>query len=254
LKTNSLSWLAKPLAWCIARIRINRVTHETVDGRSFFRKERTALSWIFIVLGNFVFRFRSVPVCVLHQRQWQQWEQAICKAMDADIPAKTGRGLMLPEIAGKPVCDFAGSKVEPMSGGEIVQRLKLAIGELHRLHQIKIVVDGRSVLFSHGDASVNNVVITDAGKSATWLDFDLRHDLRQPAAARHADDLRAFMETASVCLAAGGHSDEDVRRYSQAVREVYPDPEIWRLWSVARGNFWNSMDVFSCAQRFRAKL
>lgn len=234
-------------------MRINRVTQETIDGRTFFRKEREAFSWILIVLGNCVFRFRRVPVHVLHQRQWLQWEQAIHAALDVDVPSQTSRGLLLPKISGRPLCDV-GSDGDLLSFDDVIHRLKLALEALYRLHQIEVVVDGKPVLVSHGDASVTNAIIAEDKKSATWLDFDLRHDLRQPASVRHADDLRAFTMTAAGCLAVEDFSDELVQRYVRSTKQAYPNEETWSLMVESGDSFWNAFDVFSSAQRSRGKL
>ena len=253
MKKQFSSAVIKRLAWCIARVRINRVTHETIEGRGFILKERNLFSWILIALGNCVFRFRSAPVRVLHQRQWQQWEEAIHAALGAEVPSQVARGLLLPKISGKPLCDVVGADGKMMSIDDVIDRLRLALEALYRLHQIEIVVDGRSVLVSHGDASVTNVIISDDKNSATWLDFDLRHDLRKPAPIRHADDLRAFMISSTMCLAVEEATDEIVKRFAQVSEEAYPKQEIWQRWSEDSG-FGAAIDVFSMAQRFRGTI
>lgn len=253
MQNQLFSLLVKPLAWCIARVRINRVTHETIDGREFIRKERNRFSWILIALGNCVFRFRSAPVRVLHLSQWQQWEKAIHKALGAELPLQTPRGLLMPKISGKPLCDLTAAEGNLISFDEIIERLKLGLEALYRLHQIELIVDGQPVLLSHGDASITNVIISDDKTSATWLDFDLRHDLRKPASLRHADDLRAFIMTATMCLAVEEASDGHVDRFGQISKEAYPNEETWQLWSEDTG-FAAAVDAFSIAQRLRGRI
>ncbi len=252
------SFLMKPLAWCIARVRINRVTRETISGGEFIRKERLWFSWILIVLGNCVFRFRRAPVRVLHRRQWQQWEGAIHEAQGVDVPSQTPRGLLLFKISGKPLCDVVDAAGRELPFDEVVERLKLALEALYRLHQTEIVVDGKPVLLSHGDASVTNVIISDDGRSATWFDFDLRHDLRKPASLRHADDLRAFYTTAAMCLLSeeGVEHEELVEqtvRFGRIPMAAYPNEETWQRF-LDEGGIRASTDVFLNAQRIRALI
>lgn len=232
---------------------VNRVTHETIEGREFIRKERNPFSWILIVLGNFVFRFRRAPVRVLHRRQWQQWEKTVQKAMGLEVPSETARGLMSPKVSGQPLLDVVDAEGELLSFDDVNERLRLALEALYRLHQIEIDVNGKRVLFSHGDASITNAIIADDQKSAIWLDFDLRHDLRQPAYARQAEDLRAFMMTGIACLAVEEHSDERFERFMQTMKVAYPNKEVWQGHIDLSVNFWSSIDIFFLAQQFRAK-
>ena len=57
--------------------------------------------------------------------------------------------------------------------------------------------DGQKRPLSHGDATVENVIIDDARTNASWLDFDTMHESRMDAAWRHADDLRALTYSAA---------------------------------------------------------
>jgi hypothetical protein len=47
--------------------------------------------------------------------------------------------------------------------------------------------------WSHGDASITNVIYNEKTDRARLIDFELRHEKSLPATARHADDLLVFL-------------------------------------------------------------
>ena len=69
--------------------------------------------------------------------------------------------------------------------------LKAAGSEYRRAHHFKYQEFGRG--WSHGDASMTNVIYDEKADRARLIDFEIRHERRLPAAARHADDLLVFL-------------------------------------------------------------
>jgi hypothetical protein len=69
--------------------------------------------------------------------------------------------------------------------------LKAAAKELNRAHQFW--ADEFIGRWSHGDASMPNVIYDEKTRRARLIDFEIMHEKSLPATARHADDLLAFL-------------------------------------------------------------
>ena len=245
--------LLDPIAWCISRVRVNRVTFETVDGRDYVRKRRWVLGWSLILIGNIVFRFRRVPVKVLRRQAWFEWEQRVQSATGIEFPQQSPGGLLTQRDRGRLLAD---TLVELCDQKQIVEHLAIALAELYRLHQIEVEMDlgcgGKIVAFSHGDASVNNVIFDSTSETARWFDFDLRHNLQQSTELRRADDLRAFLFTAVQCLPPESCTEDALQRMLIALRSAYECDRIWETLVVLISSRWFALDLFHRAQIYRA--
>jgi hypothetical protein len=81
---------------------------------------------------------------------------------------------------------------EPMNRGTLTPRMLKAAGiEYRRAHQFKSKELGSG--WSHGHASMTNVIYGEKTDRARLIDFEIRHEKSLPAAARHADDLLVFL-------------------------------------------------------------
>jgi hypothetical protein len=81
---------------------------------------------------------------------------------------------------------------EHMNRGTLTPGMLKAAGqEYRRAHQFKTRELGCG--WSHGDASMTNVVYDEKTKRARLIDFEIRHEKSMPARARHADDLLVFL-------------------------------------------------------------
>src|SRR5438874_13811779 len=69
--------------------------------------------------------------------------------------------------------------------------LKAAGNEYRRAHQFESKELGCS--WSHGDASMTNVIYDEKTKQARLIDFEIRHEKSLPAPSRQADDLLVFL-------------------------------------------------------------
>jgi len=249
-----IEWLLDLIAWCIAGVRINRVSLETIEGREFVRKQRSTFGWILILVGNIVFRFRPVPLEVLPRRNWLDWERGVHTACGTALPKRLSRGLLMPIAGG---CLLSDALTEQTDETARIELLSGVLAELYRLHQFEIEMgaeeESQTVSLSHGDASINNVIYDASTKSACWFDFDLRHDLRQPDDFRHADDLRAFLFTAVQSLPCESHSEDSIMRLLESLRNAYPNDSTWVSLGVIVNSRWFAFDVFHRAQMFRSK-
>ena len=245
--------LLAPIAWCISRVRINRITFQMIDGEEFVLKKRTPISPVLIAIGNCVLFLRRVPVEVLHYRDLVDWDRQVQSAMSSVASQETSQGLLVSRRPGRPISDLIAERA--IENDRIIEVLSIALRELHRLHQIAVEIgrgkDIRHLPFSHGDASVTNALFDVETSQVCWFDFDLRHDLRQPAALRHADDLRAFLFTAERCLPIEFHSEKAILTFKDAMRLAYPDEQVWQSFEEIIHSRWFAMDLFHRAQLFR---
>ena len=245
--------LLTPVAWCISRVRINRITFKVIDGEEFVLKKRTLISPVSIAIGNCVLSLRRVPVRVLHYAQWIDWDRQIQKVMASATSQETPLGLLVSRKPGRPLSELIGE--EAIENDRVTEVFSLALRELYRLHQLEVEngssANAQTILFSHGDASVSNVLHDTVTNQVCWFDFDLRHDLRQPANLRHADDLRAFLFTAMQCLSNKGWSEELIQQFRDAMRSAYPAEDVWQALDEITSSRWFAIDLFHRAQLFR---
>src|SRR5256885_14341684 len=79
-----------------------------------------------------------------------------------------------------------------MIHGRLTRRMiRAAAREFRRAHQLDSDYFGGP--WSHGDATMANVIYEDATDKARLIDFETVHDKSLPAPARHADDLFVFL-------------------------------------------------------------
>jgi hypothetical protein len=69
--------------------------------------------------------------------------------------------------------------------------LKAAGSEYRPAHHFKNEEFGSA--WSHGDASMTNVIYDEETGRSRLIDFEIRHEKSLPATARHADDLLVFL-------------------------------------------------------------
>ena len=81
---------------------------------------------------------------------------------------------------------------EHMNRGTLTPRmLKAAGSEYRRAHHFQSKELGCP--WSHGDASMTNVIYDEKTKRTRLIDFEIRHEKSLPARTRHADDLLVFL-------------------------------------------------------------
>ena len=247
--------LFSPVAWCISKVRINRTALVEIEGEQFVLKKRSFVSPVLIAIGNRVLSLRRVPVEVLHYKEWLQWERQIQAASASAGSKESSEGLLMHKLPGRALPELIGS--ETMNDDRAIEMLSLALNALYQMHQLSleagIGVNARSCFFSHGDASISNVLFDVKSNQACWFDFDLRHNLRQPAQLRHADDLRAFLYTATQCLKSRGGSAELIQQFQDAMRSAYPAEQVWKSLNEITSSRWFAIDLFHRAQLFRLR-
>ena len=214
-----------PVCWAaslIRRVRINRVTFETISENRVVCKKRYPLSWLLILPGNLLFRWRKVPVRILYTNEWKHWERSIAP-FDLDGYVHSSRTLVLERLDGVPLIAVLADTNR--SDDQKFESVTLAAEALHIFHQQACEVPNRSCRvdrLSHGDATARNVMIDFRSKTATWFDFDLRHDMTAPPAERHADDLRAMLFSAAHFF-----PENRLNELVRTVKYCVADEQVW---------------------------
>jgi hypothetical protein len=241
------------LAWGIGFVSVNHIHIDSERSHSII-KMRSMWNRIPVTIGSFVFRFRDPAIRVLPTREWIEWESAIQSAM-GQKSERIKSGIRSEKLPGEPLAKLL--KQTEYSEQQKRDWVVLACRELANLHQIRL--DPGNVHLSHADASVSNVMIVRAdgqssevgqvraGKSATWFDFDLRHDLTAASIDRQADDLRALIFTALVCC-----RWNDVQSLIDGLKLAYANSEVWAALKQVLANRKLDCDVFHLAQLRRA--
>ena len=233
--------LVASLAGALIRlVKVNRVTFRKMGDREFVFKERHRLSWLLILPGNLVLRWRQVPVQVLPTHQWKAWERTVTP-FDHTCDETSSRALTIAKIEGVPLAQLLSH-----SDLQIAQKLNLvslAAAALHGLHQqVRETSDFGRIQLSHGDATVRNAMMGLDSDTATWFDFDLRHDLNIPAPLRHADDLRALLFSAAHYF-----SLENLADLVHITKKTYDEGEVWHELARQLNDRWFRLDVFHFA-------
>jgi hypothetical protein len=232
--------LVASVAASIRAVHINRVRFQNVGGRTFVLKERHLFSWVLIIPGNFVFRWRQVPVQVLDTNQWKAWERAVVP-LEHPPQEPNSRSLAIPEIDGIPLCQLLGDG--NILAEQKLELVSLAARSLRKFHQREIDAPAHgSIRLSHGDATVRNVMISREMQTATWFDFDLRHDLRVKPNDRHADDLRALLFSAAHYF-----PDENLMTLVRVIKETYDQANVWEKLAQQAHGQWLNLDLFHLA-------
>ena len=129
--------------------------------------------------------------------------------------------LLLPLWPGTVVADYGADIRLPQD--DRLRALAAAGDALRGLHQIRMrLYDGLQGRLSHGDATLRNVMYDPASCRAHWYDFNTVHNHSEPALARHADDLRAFLYSALETF-----FDLPVSVIAETVKSAYGDLAVW---------------------------
>ena len=140
-------------------------------------------------LINFYFRAAGIPIRYLREvREWRRWEARCFQMLNGDpfrTKVRDSRTVVLDKLPGDNLWDH-------MNRGTLTPRmLKAAGSEYRRAHHFKNEEFGSA--WSHGDASMTNVIYNEKTGRARLIDFEIRHEKSLPATARQADDLLVFL-------------------------------------------------------------
>jgi hypothetical protein len=246
----------------VESLKINSLSEEKRRGGRVIVKRRNVYGARAADLINFYFRISGTGIRYISEtREWQRWETKCFNMLNGDrfkarvLDARTIEEQKLP---GK-------SLWQHMNDRTLTRRMLEAAGrEYRRAHRMNVAQFRGG--WSHGDASMPNVIYDEASGRARLIDFEMMHERSWPARARHADDLLVFLldmvdRVSSRCwlpfaLAfVRGYDDVDLARELRK-RLVVPRGFALIWWNV-RTNFAKSAKVrrrFAALRRALVKV
>jgi hypothetical protein len=173
----------------VESLKINSITEKSRRHRPVVVKRRNLYGERAAALINFYFRAAGIPVrYVSNVREWRRWEARCFQMLNGDrfrAKVANSRTVTLDKLPGDNLW-------EHMNRGTLTpQMLKAAGKEYRRAHQFESKELGCG--WSHGDASMTNVIYDEKTKRARLIDFEIRHEKLLPARSRQADDLLVFL-------------------------------------------------------------
>jgi hypothetical protein len=231
----------------IEAIALNSISEKTRRGRPVIVKRRNLHGEQLAELTNLYFRVADIPIRFWSKvEEWQQWEVNCYQMLNGDCFRAYCSGLRTvieEKLPGE-------SLWEHMNRGTLTRKmLQAAAAEFRRAHQFwSDEFRGR---WSHGDASITNVIYDASANRARLIDFEIYHDKSLATATRQADDLLVFL------LDLISLPGRKWQTFSTTFLEAYADPEVimqlrrhldlpgglaWIWWGV-RTNFTNPAKV-----------
>jgi hypothetical protein len=173
----------------VSELKVNSIVEETVGGRSVFVKNRHLHGVELTALANFFFQLCKIPIRFQSNcRDWRRWEMKCFKMLNGDrfhIWSPDERTVIEEKLPGKTIWHH-------VTQGTLTPRmLQATAAELHRAHQLWS--DEFQGPWSHGDATMENVVYDPNTDRARLIDFEIVHADSMSATARQADDLLVFL-------------------------------------------------------------
>jgi hypothetical protein len=173
----------------VESLKINSISEKVRRGRRVVVKRRNVYGERGADLINFYFRLAKIPIRYLSDaREWRRWEVKCFQMLNGDrfrASISGARAVHLDKLRGQNLWDY-------MKRGTLTKRMLKAAGrEYRRAHQF--VSEEFGSPWSHGDASMTNVIYDEKTDRARLIDFEIIHERSLPAVARQADDLLVFL-------------------------------------------------------------
>ncbi len=173
----------------VESLKINVISERTYRGRPMVIKRRNPYGAKMADMTNLYFRLAKLPIRYLSDLdEWRRWEVGCFLMLNGDryrAAAARKNAVRLDKIPGRNLWDH-------MKQGTLTRHMLQAAGrEIHRAHQFWS--DKLSGRWSHGDASMPNVIFEEGSGRARLIDFEIRHDESLPVVTRQADDLLVFL-------------------------------------------------------------
>jgi hypothetical protein len=173
----------------VESLKINSLNERTRRGRRVVVKSRNLYGERAADLINFYFRLAGTGIRYVSKvREWQHWETKCFNMLNGDkfeariVDAHT---IELAKLPGKSLWDH-------MNDGTLTPRMLRAAGREYRRAHAMHMPQLRGG-WSHGDASMPNVIYDERSDRARLIDFEMMHEKSWSQKARHADDLLVFL-------------------------------------------------------------
>src|SRR5947208_11466627 len=170
-------------------VKLSSVSETVRRGKRVVLKRRNPYSEQLADLGNLYFRISGIPIRFWSKvEDWRRWESECFQMLNGDrfrVLAAGAKTVCVDKLPGKTLWDH-------LNRGTLTRQMLEAVGrELRRAHQLWSDEFGAG--WSHGDATMSNVIYDEKTGRARMIDFELIHDKSVPAKSRHADDLLVFL-------------------------------------------------------------
>lgn len=240
-------------------IKVNAMTREMRDGRSFWIKRRRPAAGLILAAANRFFRMAGNPVqAITHLGEWQRWELSCFERLHGDefrAFAQGARSVAVPGFPGVSLSHYLDRAT--LTPGMV----EAAARELRRAHATGCDFFGNA--WSHGDPHAGNFLYDSARERARLIDFEVRHDRALSAPERHADDLLVFLQDV-----VGRVPADAWLPLALAFLEAYDRPEvvarlvprltvprgIARLWWAVRTTYLPASELVDRLERLREAL
>ena len=181
--------LANAATTFVDSLKLSSVSEKVRRGRQVVLKRRQIYGDQLADLANLYFRMSNIPIRFWSKAEdWRRWEKECFQMLNGD------RFRVYPSRA-KAVCTdkLPGDSLwAHMDRCTLTRSMLEAAGrELFRAHQFSS--DRFASQWSHGDATMTNVIYNEKTGRARLIDFEIVHHKSLPATVRHADDLLVFL-------------------------------------------------------------
>src|SRR5437899_12358338 len=181
--------LTNAAATFVDSLKISSTSEKIRRGRRVVIKRRNIYGEQLADLANLYFRMSGIPVRFWSKTEdWKRWEVECFKMLNGDrfrVFASRAKAICFEKLPGE-------SLWEHMNRGTLTRQMLEAAGrEFGRTHQFWSDEFGGP--WSHGDASMTNVIYNEKTGRARLIDFELVHEKSLRAKSRHADDLLVFL-------------------------------------------------------------
>ena len=181
--------LASVATRLVEAIAINSISEKVRRNRALVVKRRNIHSEQLAELTNLYFRVADIPIRFWSKvQEWQRWEVDCYNMLNGDrfrAYASGPRTVIAEKLPGE-------SLWQHLDRGTLTRKmLRAAATEFRRAHGFwSDEFRGR---WSHGDASITNVIYDASNNRARLIDFEIYHEKSLSTAARQADDLLVFL-------------------------------------------------------------
>jgi hypothetical protein len=181
--------LTNAAATFVDSLKISSTSEKIRRGRRVVIKRRNIYGEQLADLANLYFRMSGIPVRFWSKTEdWMRWEVECFTMLNGDRFRAFNSGantVCVDKLPGKSLWEY-------MNRGTLTQQMLEAAGrEFFRAHLLWSDEFGGS--WSHGDASMTNVIYNEKTGRARLIDFELVHEKSLRAKSRHADDLLVFL-------------------------------------------------------------
>src|SRR5437867_7980896 len=181
--------LTNATATFVDSLKISSTSERIRRGRQVVIKHRNIYGEQLADLANLYFRISGIPIRFWSKTEdWKRWEVECFKMLNGDrfrVFASGAKTVCFDKLPGE-------SLWEHINRGTLTRQMLQAAGrEFDRTHQFWS--DEFAGPWSHGDATMSNVIYNEKTGRARLIDFEIAHEKSLLAKSRHADDLLVFL-------------------------------------------------------------